>query len=390
MVVHSNKVIIFTAAVANTNTQSDPLDVTGAEQLDVGAGTDIVNVTGSGNTLTITKRDGTTSTIAVGVANGSVTTIKIADNAVTGPKVASNSIDSRHYVDGSIDTEHYGNNSVTLGKMQDSVMIRGIALPSHAVPTDTNMIISAETNTFVEGYRNKQNNLTYIGGASATFTGNRQLRVGSNGITYISFESAWHADRFIGFFQGVDYRLVFVRRSNGDRRTLTFSYGARPHPRRTTTDGYHTAYTLTGVQAGDALVLNQAYDILLVPKILPTNSILKFDGDYWYIQRFGNENENRQLIWDGTTNTLGNHALTTGKVFTAYKKLEFVFRHAGISGNHRYSENKDCAEFRGSGLSTYTMSSEMHLSYVNEFNFNIDSVGSTGNLCLEELYGYIN
>lgn len=60
IVIHNGMVILFKSAVADTNTETNPLDITGAEQLDIGSPNDLVAVTFTQSTkvLSLFKRDG--------------------------------------------------------------------------------------------------------------------------------------------------------------------------------------------------------------------------------------------------------------------------------------------------------------------------------------------
>ena len=72
IVLHSGDLFLFTASVADTNTEADPGNVAGAEQIDVGAAGDVTGVSESAGTVTVTQRDGTTTTFSLQVGTGTL------------------------------------------------------------------------------------------------------------------------------------------------------------------------------------------------------------------------------------------------------------------------------------------------------------------------------
>ena len=67
IVLHNGDLFLFTATVTTANTESDPADVTGAEQIDVGGGGDITDISYDHPVFTLTQRDNTQTTIQIGI-----------------------------------------------------------------------------------------------------------------------------------------------------------------------------------------------------------------------------------------------------------------------------------------------------------------------------------
>ena len=67
IVVHSNNLFLFTQAVTTANTEADPADITGAEQIDIGGSADITGISYDHPIITLTQRDNTQTTVQIGI-----------------------------------------------------------------------------------------------------------------------------------------------------------------------------------------------------------------------------------------------------------------------------------------------------------------------------------
>jgi len=234
IVLHSGDLFLFTASVADTNTETDPGNVAGAEQIDVGAAGDVTGVSESAGTVTVTKRDGTTTTFSlqtgadpfkVSAISDTLTALAGADHFVVSDESAANDPNKKitwtNLVAAIVAalTALTGTNRLSYHGLK-SVPTYGGSFPASPVADDIH-ILTADSSTLRQFTAKVPRT---VGGSLLSLGASNVAHIG--GIYYLGVGS----DAAISDL-GIGDQIVHVR--NGVKQTLTLTAG----PQTVTTHG---------------------------------------------------------------------------------------------------------------------------------------------------------